>query len=244
MMYIKRFILVFLVLSAVIAALLYYPPVPTRSEPGKTSGKIIFTPQGGIIEVSGAEGASSGPNPNKNEVRWTNIGNAVIKYNVNNVSVGLHLAGDSHEGRVVINESITIPESVKTAVPGTPVKYVGISAAGIVFAEAEISIHYTYKDLNGADENSLVIYRYDNDTQAWSELPTTVDGKENIVSATVNSLSMFAVVSPSSKLYVVDSKHNPLNVTIRIYKDGQVIKEYKNVSEVNTDEIFGDIPVA
>ncbi|MDP2753595.1 MAG: hypothetical protein Q8P40_04310 [Nitrospirota bacterium] len=115
----------FLVLSAIITALLYYPPIPTRSEPGKTSGEIIFTPQGGIIEVSGAEGASSGPST-ANRVTWS-VGNAIIKYTVNNVSVGLQIAGDSPNGRVVIEEKSTMPESVKKTVPGTPVKYVGLS---------------------------------------------------------------------------------------------------------------------
>lgn len=72
---IRLIVLVFMVLTGIAAALLYFPPIPTKTEPEKTSGDMTFTdgagnPLSGSIELRG-DGVSSGLKPNVNYISWT-----------------------------------------------------------------------------------------------------------------------------------------------------------------------------
>ncbi|MDD5614910.1 MAG: hypothetical protein PHH85_01775, partial [Candidatus Methanoperedens sp.] len=80
---------------------------------------------------------------------------------------------------------------VASAPPGNSIKFVDISATDNSFESAEVRIKYTDEELGGADENTLVIYHWNG--AAWDALPTMVDAGNNVLTATTNSLSPFAV---------------------------------------------------
>lgn len=239
---IRLIIFVFVVLSGIVAALLYFPPIPTRTEPEKTSGDITFldgagNPISGAIELIGA-GVSSGLKPNVNFISWTNVPDARIRYEAletKNIAINLRMSGNSPKSKVILeNYGANQPGNVNISAPQVPIKYVEISPIGVSFAEAGIFIRYTDAELYGLNETSLVIYRYDNVTQTWSELATTVDANNNIASATVNSLSVFAVAAPFPEwgIIVIDSKDNPINTVIEVYENNSLARSYPNVGEL------------
>ncbi|MBU4491175.1 MAG: hypothetical protein KKD69_01785, partial [Euryarchaeota archaeon] len=81
---IRLIVLVFMVLSGIAAALLYFPPILTKTEPEKSSGDLTFTdgagnPLTGALTLSG-EGVSSGSKPNVNLISWHGIHIAIINY--------------------------------------------------------------------------------------------------------------------------------------------------------------------
>jgi hypothetical protein len=245
---IRLIILVFAVLTGIVAALLYFPPILTRTGEVKTSGDITFldgigNPLSGTIEISGA-GISGGQKSNVNYVSWTNVPNAKIYYNVldtKSIAVNLRISGDSPKGRVMLeNYGTEVPGSVNVTVPGYLVKYVEISSSGVNFAEADISIRYTDEEVRGLDESSLVIYRYDRATETWSEIPTKIDAKNNIVSTTVNSLSIFAVSTRiPDKIEVHDTKRMPVVSDIKTYDEAKNVKKAEKASALSA----ADIPV-
>ncbi|MBU4139470.1 MAG: hypothetical protein KJ729_05985, partial [Euryarchaeota archaeon] len=105
-----------------------------------------------------------------------------------NVAVRLKVKAPS-SGEIVLdnfgkNNPVTIPA------PGNIIKYVDISAVNLSFEYAEIKIYYTDAELGGQDENRLVIYHYKNG--AWSDLSTGVDAANNTLTASSDSLSIFA----------------------------------------------------
>ncbi|MDO9097808.1 MAG: hypothetical protein Q7U60_06780, partial [Candidatus Methanoperedens sp.] len=219
---------VFFVLSLSLAALYY---VSTAEE--KTSGDITFTdsagnPLMGAVELSGA-GISSGLKTDVSYISWTNIPNAAIYFNVlytRNVSVNLRITGNSPKSKIILdNFGIDVPKSVSLQAPGIPVKYVEISAFGVSFAEAEISIQYSDAEVKGLDEKTLAIYRYDGASQVWSELPTEIDAKNNILSATVNYLSVFAVSAGGQKIVVLDTKKTSVVSDIKTYDEAKNLRK-------------------
>ncbi len=247
---IRLIILVFVVLTGIVAALLYFPPILTRTEEKRTSGDITFTDgMGNLLSgtLTGSVAGTSLEPANAYDVRWENLPNAGIYFDAlatKSLAVNFRISGDSHNGKVMLeNYAIGIPNSVNTTPPGILVKYVEINATGVSFSEAEISIKYTNEELNGVNESSLVIYRYDNATQTWSALATRIDANNNIASATVNRLSVFAIVvpSPELKIRVVDSNGSPINATIGIYENNSIVKSYPNVNMVITSIASGVI---
>jgi len=67
---------------------------------------------------------------------------------IKNVSVKFRLGGDSHSANVVIeNYGAELPKALDEPAPGTPVKYIQISAINLSFVEAEISIKYNASEL-------------------------------------------------------------------------------------------------
>ncbi len=64
-----------------------------------------------------------------------------------------------------------------------------------------VTIRFTYTDqaLAGVDEGSLAIHRYDQETRRWLRLPDShVDRAMNVVTATTNHFSLFAVLAGGS----------------------------------------------
>ncbi len=188
-----------LILVVLIASILIIYSIPVLTEEKRTSGNLTFTDRAGIpvsgtIEIS-MTGAPSGGRSDVNTVMWRNAPNARIYFaahETKNISISLRISEDSPNGRVSLEEwGAAIPEYVGQAAPGIPVKYVGLHSTGVTFADANISIYYTDAELNGLDEKSLVIYIYEG--ASWIELSTRVDSANNVASATVDTLSVFAI---------------------------------------------------
>ncbi len=188
-----------LILVVLIASILIIYSIPVLTEEKRTSGNLTFTDRAGIpvsgtIEIS-MTGAPSGGRPDVNTVMWKNAPNARIYFaahETKNVSIDLRISEDSPNGRVSLEDyGAAIPEGVDQPAPGIPVKYVELHSTGVTFADANLSIYYTDAELNGLDEKSLAIYIYEG--ASWTELPTRVDPANNAVSATVDTLSVFAL---------------------------------------------------
>jgi PGF-pre-PGF domain-containing protein len=238
---IRLIILVFVVLSGIAAALLYFPPILTHTEAQKTSGEITFTdsagnPLTGAISLSG-DGVSSGPpKPDVNLISWHGIPGTIISYDdfaTKGISINLRISGDSPKGRVVLeNYGINQPGSVNVSAPGTPVKYVEVNSSGVSFSNADISIKYTDAEVSGLDVNNLTIYKYDGAMQVWNELPTKIDAVNNILGTTVNSLSVFAIVAPSPEwdINVIDTSGSLVNSTVEIFENNSLVKSYRKVN--------------
>jgi hypothetical protein len=69
-----------------------------------------------------------------------------------------------------------------------------------------ITVHYSDDDLAGQDENGLQIYYWSETEQQWVAIPTVVDAQANTLVATVDHLTLFAVLHPAAakewKLYL------------------------------------------
>ncbi|MFZ3059177.1 MAG: hypothetical protein WA102_05495 [Candidatus Methanoperedens sp.] len=220
-----------IVLSLLVVAVLYFSSIGVIEK--RTSGDITFTdsagsPLNGAIELSGA-GMSSGLKPNINSISWTNIPSARVYFNAfdtKSVSINLRIIGDSPKGKVILeNYGSDLPKGVNISVPGVSIKYMEISTTGVSFSEAEISILYTGSELKGLDEKTLAIYRYDSAAQAWSELPTEIDAKNNILSTTVNSLSIIAVSAKGQKIEVRDTRNTSVVSDIKTYDEGKTLRK-------------------
>ena len=79
-----------------------------------------------------------------------------------------------------------------------------------------ISINYMDSDVIGVDENSLVIFYWDNVTSSWKALPSTVDTANNMVTGTTDHFSTFALMGtikeePSP---APESQLSPMNIVI------------------------------
>ncbi len=244
---VRLIILVFVVLSGIAAALLYFPPIPTRTEALKTSGEITFAdsagnPLSGAMTLSG-EGISSGPpKPNVNLISWTQIPNATINYDAlstKSLSINLRISGDSPKGTVVLeNYGTTLPGSVNITAPETPVKYVEINSSSVSFADAGISIKYTDAEVSGLDVNNLAIYYYDGVLQAWTELPTSIDIGNNILTATVNSLGFFSVSTRIPQgIEVHDTNKISVISNIKIYDEAKTLKKEAKTDKLSTVEV-------
>ena len=207
----------------------------------RTSGDLTFTdsagnPLNGIIELSGT-GVSSGLKPNVNSISWTNIPNARVDFNAfdtKGISINLKIAGNSPKSKAILeNYGSDLPGGVNISAPGASIKYLEISTIEVSFAEAEISILYTDSELRGLDAKTLSIYRYDSAAQAWSELPTKIDAKNNILSTTVNSLSIFAVSVKGQKIEVRDTKKTSVASDFKTYDEAKTLRK----TAENTDTL-------
>ena len=221
---IRQVILTFIILSGLAAAFLYDPPIPTRTAEELTQGDITFTdragnPISGAIGISGS-GISGGYKDNVNFIKWERVPNGMIYFDalgIKNVSVKFRLAGDSRNSIVILeNYGASLPKDLNEPAPGKPLKYVQVSAFNLSFVEAEISIQYNASEIGEIDENTLSIYNYDNARNEWSKLKTNVDVKNDILTASVDSLSIFAV---SARL--------PGQIDIRDTRSAQVRSDFK-----------------
>ncbi len=251
---IRLIVLVFVVLSGIAAALLFYPPITTRTAEERSSGDVAFidrtgNPLGGRLEISGA-GISSGEKSNVNFISWSNIPNARIGYNaldIKNISLDLRISGDSLKSIVILeNYGINMPGGVNVSAPGIPVKYLEISSVNLSIVEAKISVQYADTELNGIDENNLTIYHYDREAETWSELPTVIDADNNILNTTVGSLSFFAVSTKlPGTIEIRDSRKKRVVSDVKTYDEARVIKMGGKTSTLTAADIpdNGDLEV-
>lgn len=231
---IRHVILTFIILSGLAAAFLYYPPIPTRTAEELTQGDITFTdsagnPISGAIGLSGS-GISGGYKENVNFIKWERVPNGMIYFDalgIKNVSVKFRLAGDSRNSNVIIeNYGASLPKDINEHAPGAPVKYVLVSAFNLSFVEAEISIQYNASELGDSDENSLSIYHYDSAAKEWGRLKTRVDTKDNIITASVDSLSIFAVSARRpGQIDIRDTRSNQVRSDFKTYDDARNLKK-------------------
>ncbi len=249
---IRLMVLAFVVLSGIAAALLFYPPVYTRTAEGRTSGDVTFidstgNPLEGILEISGA-GITSGPKSNVNFISWSNFPNARIKYDaldIKNISVNFRISGNSMGSKVILeNHGVNVPKDVNLPAPGVPVKYVEISSINLSFAEVNISIQYTDSELNDIDENTLAVYGYNNTTGAWSELPASLDPVNNILSTSAGSLSVFAVgtgvhtrTAFPGQINIHDTRKVQVTGDIKSYDEARILIKGVKTSTLTANEI-------
>ncbi len=241
---IRLIILLIVIMTGVVAAIFYFPPVPTQTAEALTNGSIIFTDKTGnvlpgTIEVSIA-GATKETKENVNSVNWNGIPNVRISFNAletAHVSINFRISGDSQYGKVAIeNYGIYLPDNaIRNFPPGSPIKYVEISQQGVSFSEAVITIKYRAIELRGHDETSLAIYRHDGTN--WVELPSVIDTTQNTVSTTVSDLSVFALVAkPSENIEIIDTEKAPLVSEISTYDENrQLIKRARTASISSAD---------
>ncbi len=107
-----------------------------------------------------------------------------------NVAIKLKVNA-SGGGRVILNDY-----GKKNPVPvplANSVKFVEIGAKNISFSSATVTIHYNDAELNGANENNLVINHWNG--TAWETLPTAIDKVNKTLSANTTSLSPFGVTT-------------------------------------------------
>jgi hypothetical protein len=76
-----------------------------------------------------------------------------------------------------------------------------------------LTVSYRDSDIAGLDETKLAMCRYDAVNDLWIELPSTVDAANNLITATVNHLSTFALVqfAPAAGLDAVKAYPVPFN---------------------------------
>jgi len=110
--------------------------------------------------------------------------------------------------------------------------------------EIELTISYRDSDVTGLDESTLVVARYDSDSNVWVPFVTTTDPANNRVRARVNHLSIFQVMAnvpgtnvdnpvvypnpmrPSRNQNWVTFANVPANTRIRIYTiSGELVRE-------------------
>jgi len=158
-------------------------------------------------------------------------------FGTKSISINLRIAGDSPNGRVSLEDhGSSLPADVDQPAPGGPVKYVELHSTGVSFVDVDVTIHYTDIELNGLDEKSLVIYSYYGG--AWNELPSKVDPSKNVVTATVDSLTIFAVsTGVPNKIVVHDTKNKPVISHIRSYDDVKILKKEARTSALETANV-------
>lgn len=112
------------------------------------------------------------------------------------------------DAEVTITPTQTTVEAVAAKVAAVPAAesvvggYVydySVAAAGEAVStfEESVTVSFTYTELqiSGLDEDTLTIAYYDEATSAWVELETTVDAVNNKVTATVDHLTLFALIA-------------------------------------------------
>jgi hypothetical protein len=72
------------------------------------------------------------------------------------------------------------------------------SAISSSLKTAEFTISYNAANLNGYSENSLIMLRFNDSTNQWTQLACTVDTVNHQVSATSNALNIFGIFIPSN----------------------------------------------
>jgi len=228
----ERLVLFILILlTGTTVTLVYLPPLVTLTEEKRTGGSITFTdstgsPLDGTIEIN-INGAPKGIKTNVSSISWMNAPNARISLyalDTENVSVSLRISGDSPGGIVTVEDyGDHKPPGVAVSAPGVAVQYLKISTSNISVADSDVSVQYTDADISGFDESSLALYIYDRDARKWHELPQRINMESNIISATVDRMSAFAVsVKASGRIDVSESFYIPLTGDIRIYDASNV----------------------
>ncbi len=233
---------------AIMASLLIIYSTPVLTIEKRTSGNLTFSDGSGnlingMIEIS-MTGAPSGGRSNVNSITWRNAPNAWIYFDAigtKSISINLRISGDTPNGRVSLENygGAVLPAGVDEPAPGMPVKYVELHSTGVSFTNADVSIHYTNAELKGLDEKSLVIYSYYGG--AWNEQPSKVDPAKNVVTATVDSLTIFAVsTGVPDEIVVRDARNKPVISHIRTYDELRNLKKDVRTSALETANVTGN----
>ncbi len=244
---IKNTLLIFVMLSVLAIALLYFLPIPTRAGGEKlTSGDITFTdgsgnPLNGKIEINGA-GISGNHKEGASYVSWKNLPHVIISYNVLKtlgLSVNLSISKDSPKAKVKLhNYGIHMPAKVNISPPGTPLKYVEISAAGVFFSEADLSIQYTDAEVTGLDVDKLTIYSFDSADSTWTKLPTKIDTTKKLASTKVKSFSVFALSGlKNATIQIRDTHNTPFVSNVKIYDEAKNLKKNVKTNTISPADI-------
>ncbi len=243
---VRLIMLVFAVLSGIAAAILYFPPLLTSTSEEPTRGDITFIDGAGnplrcILEISG-DGVKSVRKENASFVRWNNVSRTRIKFDAldsKNLSVSLRISGNSPGGRVTLeNYGASMPGGVESAAPGTPVKYLEIDASNVSITRMDVIIGFTDAEVAGLDMSSLVLCRYDKASQVWSEIPARIDAKRNLLSAMVDSFTVFAIAARTGERIVIrDSKMAPVIGGISTFDESKNLKKTQESSAVSTADI-------
>ncbi|TFH47409.1 MAG: hypothetical protein E4G94_00110 [ANME-2 cluster archaeon] len=118
--------------------------------------------------------------------------------------------------------------------PGKPVKYFMINAENLGYSNVDLTIHYPNVSKN------IGLFRLD-ETSAyneWGEITTAIDKINNTISASLNSLSIFALSKKSRKyLNVVDIENKPLTVNINTYDSNKILQKSKQGNKLLPDEM-------
>ncbi|MCK4677388.1 MAG: hypothetical protein KAT48_04590, partial [Bacteroidales bacterium] len=88
-----------------------------------------------------------------------------------------------------------------------PVKFVEIHATNLKYDSADIEIHYSDDEIGSLDENKLQIAHFSGG--AWVTLDSTVDPVNNMVRASTDSLSTFALVYNGTSVNTKKSIYQP-----------------------------------
>lgn len=108
-----------------------------------------------------------------------------------NVAARFKMHNGSHNSAVILDNFGKF-RPVNTRAPTfSPIKYVEIHAENMSYENVLITVSYTEEEIAEFDENKLILYHYTNNQ--WIPLPTTVDTISNMLTASVDSLSTFAI---------------------------------------------------
>ncbi len=244
---IKLLLSLLIVLPVLFMSVLIIYSIPALTEAKRTSGNLSFTDGAGSLIYGSIEismtGAPPGGRSNVNSITWRNAPNAWIYFDAfekKSVSINLRISGDSPRGRISLEDSgAVVPGGVDQPAPGIPVKYVELRSTGVSFADSDVSIHYTDAELKELDEKSLVIYSYYGGT--WNELTSKVDPAKNVVTATVDSLTIFAVsTGVPDEIAVRDTRNKPVISHIKTYDNVKNLKQETRASAIATANVTGN----
>lgn len=115
---------------------------------------------------------------------------------------------------------------------GLPLRFFRVSAQNLSYESISISAAYCEMDLNGIDERNLTLFIYENST--WIRLPTDVNEEENILNASANSLSLFAVSSHSEE--TSEHIHNTTAQTVKSHEGKDMGDETISASFVGREK--------
>ena len=124
-----------------------------------------------------------------------------------NKSVAVTFKSANSSGGEVVLDDFGRHNPVNLNPDRAPVKFVEIHARNMKFDSAEIEIQYSNEEIGLLDETKLQISHYSNG--AWVTLNSTVDTKNNTVSATTSSLSTFALIYNGTSVNTRKSIYQP-----------------------------------
>ncbi len=134
--------------------------------------------------------------------------------------------------------------------PGMPLRFFKINAQNISYESIALNATYCEMDIKGTDEEKLAIFRYEANNSTWVMLPTNVNKEENILNASVNSLSLFAVSSHSENTSAhihndtaqAGKSHNCENVEDEPISASFISGESKLTLEIESDNTSDSSP--
>ncbi len=127
----------------------------------------------------------------------TNTTNSSLHVHPDTNLSAVFLMKDATEQIKVNIEDFGTNNPVASEPHGFPVRFFKANAQNISYETLTINVSYSEMELNGIDEEELVISRHEYNNSTWIMLPTKVNKERNTLEATTDSLSLFAVSSHS-----------------------------------------------